>query len=77
MQASIDLYNLFLPAIQFLRNWLEIEVSFAGVTFPIWAIFAFIILLAIFMRVLGSLGGFDFGDDSTVGHSFHIGGFHD
>ena len=74
---TIDLYPLFHSAINLINDWLNISVSFAGVTFNLWAIFGFIILLGIFLRVLGALGGFDFGDDSTVGHSFHIGGFHD
>ena len=55
--VSIDLYNLFFPVIQLFRNWLEIEVSFAGVSFPLWAVVCFVLLLSIFVRVLASLGG--------------------
>ena len=56
---TIDLYPLFHSAVNLINDWLNISVSFAGVTFNLWAIFGFIILLGIFLRVLGALGGFD------------------
>lgn len=54
--VSIDLYNLFMPVVQLFRNWLEINVSFAGTTFPLWAVICFVLLVSIFIRVLASLG---------------------
>lgn len=55
--ASIDLYTLFMPVINLFRNWLEIEVSFANVSFPLWAVICFVLLVCIFVRVLASIGG--------------------
>lgn len=54
--VTIDLYNLFMPVIQLFRNWLEIEVSFSNVSFPLWAVICFVLLVSIFIRVLASLG---------------------
>lgn len=55
--ANIDLYNFYIPVVNLFRQWLTIEVSFANVTFPMWAVVCFILLLAIFVRVLASIGG--------------------
>lgn len=55
--ANIDLYGLFIPVVNLFRTWLNIEVSFANVTFPMWAVSCFILLVSIFIRVLASIGG--------------------
>lgn len=74
----MDLWNdLFNPAMTLLLDWLRITVTFAGVTIPIWAFFAFAILIGLFVRLIEFIGGvrIDSGDDGGDIHNFHIGGF--
>lgn len=56
-----DLFSLFQPAIDLVLDWLNIQIKFGVTTFPLWAVFAFLLLLGIFMRLISALGGFDFG----------------
>ena len=62
--VTADLFIFFDSAVDFVADWLNIQISFGVVTFPLWAIFAFLLLLGIFMRLVSALGGFDFGVDN-------------
>lgn len=57
----MDIYtNLFRPSIELVLDWLKITFTFAGVSIPIWAIFAFALLVGIFVRLLEFIGGIHF-----------------
>lgn len=73
----MDLWiDLFQPALALVLDWLKITFTFAGVSIPIWSIFAFALLVGIFIRLLEFIGGVHFGDDDGDIHNFHIDGFH-
>lgn len=59
----MDIYiNLVQPALALVLDWLQISFTFAGVSIPIWAVFAFALLVGIFIRLLEFIGGIHFGD---------------
>lgn len=74
---TIDLSALFMPCIDLLKEWLTIDVLFFGHSFKLWGIFAFILMLGIFVRLIQFLTGVDLGSDNTVERDIHVGGFHD
>lgn len=60
LNSQVNLYDLFLPAINFVSDWLTMEIVFGTYSFPLWAIFAFVLLVGIFARVISSLAHINF-----------------
>lgn len=52
------LSGLFTPVMNLFLDFLSIQVVFGGLSFPVWAFFAFSILIGIFMRIISVIGGF-------------------
>lgn len=72
-----DLGLLFTQIITLFQSWLTIDVLMFGHTFKLWGVFAFILLLGLFVRLIQFLTGVDLGGDSEGDiHRFHIDGFH-
>lgn len=56
-----DLRNLFMPCIDLLKDWLTIEVTLFGFSFKLWGVFAFVLMLGIFVRLIQFLTTVDLG----------------
>lgn len=71
-----DLGAMFTQIITLFQSWLTIDVLLFGHTFKLWAIFAFMLMLGLFLRLIQFISGVDLGggDDNDI-HHFHIGGF--
>lgn len=59
MQFDV-LFGLFVPIINFVKDFLNIQVAFGGLTVPLWGFFGFAILVGIFVRMIGVIAGIGF-----------------
>lgn len=58
---TFDLSSLFMPCIELLKDWLTIDVVLFGYSFKLWGVFAFMLMLGIFVRLVQALTGIDYG----------------